>query len=662
MPNGFGPGISTITGKPVPISAFSPGQIDFANLAYMTPQTAWETRPQGKEGIYTAPPTRAHQLLPFGQQIAGETPWLSKETAVDAATMIPLGKLFGIAKASPEAWQVLQRVAKDQRGFVNVGQLRDAIKQFGEGVAQELEPLIKSMPRSFWEPLQSVEKASPAIMEKVGGKASYEGLFLPDSLRVLAKKGQLPSKTVETLRHEIAAHFIGEQYSTKEDIVKVLKAMKKMGVTAPYSWIEEYWNLAKYGTSKRAKKASELFASAIEKIPSEDLPKVLEAVYDARKTRVLDRYNFLQKFLDDNVKNLNRYPARSLLRETAEKDIAEAKRSLAKLQPWIEDYKAREAAEKIETKHVKKAFKPSIEKPISGVKMRERAEAPAKAKPSDKKLLELERSGYKDALKKEFKSGEEFDSFLDKTKDLSRAEKEKLLLGMSHKVKAKEPWEMTKEEFIAKPPTGYLYKPGREYAGQRNIAEGITNISDPFFSDPDPASRKALLLHETGHDLIRNFNKDFKDVFEPLKKGFGKDSYGQNREIFDNPFGFRENPEEIIADTYTSLFESFPYEKGEKYDALRKRVAEIAVREGKFVPREVIEEYSLSKAKTKEVTFQAGDFVEFKAPDGSIVRGKVRDADPHSGEVWVFHNRPELFDSREAASTTLQASQLKKLK
>ena len=154
--------------------------------------------------------------------------------------------------------------------------------------------------------------------------------------------------------------------------------------------------------------------------------------------------------------------------------------------------------------------------------------------------------------------------------------------------KLMEPWDMTKEELIANPPKGYAYKSGRGYAAQRG--DKVTNISDSFF-ELGVAEKKALINHEVGHDLVRNFNKNYKDVFDPLKKGMGKDAYGQNREMYENPFGFRENPEEIIADTYTSLFEKNPYEAGGKFDNLRKRVAKIAIREGKPVPPEVLAEY-----------------------------------------------------------------------
>lgn len=150
-----------------------------------------------------------------------------------------------------------------------------------------------------------------------------------------------------------------------------------------------------------------------------------------------------------------------------------------------------------------------------------------------------------------------------------------------------QPWEMTKKEFIANPPKGFQYKEGRGYAAQRG--EGITNLSDSFFNLDIP-ERKDLINHEIGHDLVRNFNKDFKDVFVPLKKGLGKDSYGQIREIYDNPFGFRENPEEIIADTYSSLFEPRVYEDG-KFDVLRHRVAEVAIKKGLPVPPQTMIEY-----------------------------------------------------------------------
>lgn len=186
----------------------------------------------------------------------------------------------------------------------------------------------------------------------------------------------------------------------------------------------------------------------------------------------------------------------------------------------------------------------------------------------------------------------------------------------------KEPWQMTKEEFVANAPEGYAYKEAQPYAGQR--ADGTTNVSDAFF-DLDEDSRKDLLNHEVGHDLTKNFSQDFADVFEPLKKGFGKDAYGQNRQMFENPFGYRENPEEIIADTYASLFQKNPYEeKGHRYDNLRKRVAEIAIRDGYPVPQDIYAEYPDLQNKAKALAMKVVPSViptlKVKEYDGTVGR------------------------------------------
>ncbi len=212
----------------------------------------------------------------------------------------------------------------------------------------------------------------------------------------------------------------------------------------------------------------------------------------------------------------------------------------------------------------------------------------------------------------------------------------------------KEPWQMTKEEFIANPPKGFKYDPNlrEELLGYRETE--LTTIGDAFFM-LSPEDRLSLLRHEEGHDLMINFNRDWKDVLEPIRKNKEQPLGASSR--FDNPFGLSDLPEEIVADAYTSLWQGSTKWYGDpNYPAnkILQQVIKIARREGKQLPSdlaipktEVVPEVAEPwKLTTKEAQLDkrflirqdvSEDFIARVRPDGRIEVG----AD--------FFDQPESF-------------------
>jgi site-specific DNA-cytosine methylase len=172
---------------------------------------------------------------------------------------------------------------------------------------------------------------------------------------------------------------------------------------------------------------------------------------------------------------------------------------------------------------------------------------------------------------------------------------------------AKEPWQMTREEFIANPPKGYEYNPSSLSEGTLASAykSGVVTVGDKFF-DLSEDRRRGLLLHEHGHGLVRDFERDFKDVMEPFR--LDRDQPISVYSKYRHPNSGSSRPEEIVSDVYENLFDTDDYSLTEdSYDPeeeraafieeraamgnLSRRVAAVAIAAGKPVPAEVLADY-----------------------------------------------------------------------
>jgi hypothetical protein len=116
-------------------------------------------------------------------------------------------------------------------------------------------------------------------------------------------------------------------------------------------------------------------------------------------------------------------------------------------------------------------------------------------------------------------------------------------------------FEISKQNLIKNPIKGFEYSDDNSYVARRDRQNKITYVSDRFF-DLSETSKKMLLNHEVGHDLIQHptdFNKYFKDVLEPFR--VDKDQPLGASSKYEDFFGqnTQDVPEEVLANAYMGL-------------------------------------------------------------------------------------------------------------
>jgi hypothetical protein len=142
---------------------------------------------------------------------------------------------------------------------------------------------------------------------------------------------------------------------------------------------------------------------------------------------------------------------------------------------------------------------------------------------------------------------------------------------------------LTRTQFLAAPPPGFTYRPDAYFMGQRTSRDQIT-LGPSFFKEPPGPDRLALLYHELGHDLMRDY-ADWQLVLEPFR--LDRDRPVNVRSTFNNPFGFSDRPEEMLADAYATLMTDPRLDQhysGAKYRNLLHRVRQIAAHIGLPLP------------------------------------------------------------------------------
>jgi len=162
------------------------------------------------------------------------------------------------------------------------------------------------------------------------------------------------------------------------------------------------------------------------------------------------------------------------------------------------------------------------------------------------------------------------------------------------------PWQMTRDEIALRPEFRLVEDAGMTLARRKG---GVTEVTPKFFDLP-PEDRKWLLIHEDGHDMIKPSEglDRWRDVIEPFRINKEATRYS-TASRYENPFGIRTEPEEMLADGYRSLFETelrtaLPdgslapvYKPGSPKDLLRKEIAKQALKDGKPVPADVLNDY-----------------------------------------------------------------------
>jgi len=111
---------------------------------------------------------------------------------------------------------------------------------------------------------------------------------------------------------------------------------------------------------------------------------------------------------------------------------------------------------------------------------------------------------------------------------------------------------ISRQQFEITGISGYKLNTEQQAIGSRR--GGITTINPKFF-ELNSGERKALLTHELGHDVAAEMLKgeEWQVLLEPFRLDKGKSI--SVRSTFDNPFGFNNKPEEVLADAYAWYIE-----------------------------------------------------------------------------------------------------------
>lgn len=172
----------------------------------------------------------------------------------------------------------------------------------------------------------------------------------------------------------------------------------------------------------------------------------------------------------------------------------------------------------------------------------------------------------------------------------------------------KQPWEMTKEEFINKQPEGFVYDSRLSNEANAHTNKGKITVGDKFFK-LSPESKQSVIRHELSHELESSFdNKDWMDVFESADKGyFGKKNKGGGLDGING----QNTPGENITEAYTMMFMDDNWLK-KNYPEARRFTTEMALRKNKPVPPEVLKDYPDLAEKYKAKPPAGGEAVPQK--------------------------------------------------
>lgn len=142
---------------------------------------------------------------------------------------------------------------------------------------------------------------------------------------------------------------------------------------------------------------------------------------------------------------------------------------------------------------------------------------------------------------------------------------------------------MSLEEFAANPPPGFRFDGSARFTGHRPPDRSQVTVLGPDFFRHDADTRKYVLYHEIGHDLMRDFNRDWLEVLEPHREDSGPRP--TIRSTYDNPYGASTRPEEFVADIYAAMFTGGErWYTSEKYAALFRKARELAAKYGLPLP------------------------------------------------------------------------------
>jgi hypothetical protein len=199
---------------------------------------------------------------------------------------------------------------------------------------------------------------------------------------------------------------------------------------------------------------------------------------------------------------------------------------------------------------------------------------------------------------------------------------------------AKEPWQMTKEEFTVNVPKGYKYIPDLGETIARHNPDGTITLTDAYF-EHDEQTKKELLAHEKAHEIMKDVSNS-KVFWDLVNSGlFGK--YDSEAMRFKGiPYSFK-NVEEVLTQLIADLqLDLVPKDFKDKY-AVQYNIAR-QILDGKKINIEAAIKQAIEESKQKKVTDKTED-ARLIQPTGAAgkrleqPKTKSQDISYHAGDL-----------------------------
>ena len=186
----------------------------------------------------------------------------------------------------------------------------------------------------------------------------------------------------------------------------------------------------------------------------------------------------------------------------------------------------------------------------------------------------------------------------------------------------KEPWEMTREEFISGVPKGFKYIADLGETIARYNPDGTITLTDAFFGHNEQA-RKELLAHEKAHGIVNDIYANSKIFWDIVNSGlFGK--YDSDAMKFKGvPYALRNVDEiltQLVADLQIGVPKKFRDKHAVQYNIAQqmldgkevdiKQAIQQALAEGKPIPEEVLADYPDLGPVYKNVTSEHLKYIQ----------------------------------------------------
>lgn len=159
-------------------------------------------------------------------------------------------------------------------------------------------------------------------------------------------------------------------------------------------------------------------------------------------------------------------------------------------------------------------------------------------------------------------------------------------------------WEMTRDEFIADPPIGYVYDPSLPHEADVHSNKGKITVGDKFFRLPD-AARKLVITHELSHRLESALlPHEVISVIDVAQTGiFGKVLPSGVIQGINGAY----TPTENLTEAYALIFDDDDFMRLQ-FPKAREYVVRLAIKKGMPVPAAVLNDYPDLQTETVYLT------------------------------------------------------------